>query len=176
MAWMIDDLLNVSKLEAGELRLNVTTISLAAVLAEKQVTYRARLEAEGKVLAIQAPADLPAIMADAELIGRVLDNLVDNAIKYSPPGGHIEISAEARDQAVKIDVRDDGEGILPDDRDRIFDKFVQGSAAGARPARHGAGLGLAFCRLAVVAHGGTIMATSEPGHGATFTVTLPIGR
>jgi signal transduction histidine kinase len=176
MMWMIDDLLNVSRLEAGELQLTLKPIYLPAFLAEKQETYLALVAEEGKTLTIHAPADLPTVVADAELLGRVFDNLIDNAIKYTRAGGHIDITAEARDRKMTIRVSDDGEGILPRDHNRIFDKFVQGTTSDSRMPRHGTGLGLAFCRLAIMAHGGTIMASGEPGRGATFTITLPASR
>jgi signal transduction histidine kinase len=176
MMWMIDDLLNVSKLEAGELRLMLKPIYLPAFLAEKQETYLAQLAEDGKTLDIHSPADLPTIMADIELLGRVFDNLIGNALKYTQAGGHINITAEAHDQTLTIRVSDDGDGLLPEDQTRIFEKFAQGATANTQPSRHGTGLGLAFCRLVILAHGGTIMASGEPGHGATFTITLPISH
>jgi signal transduction histidine kinase len=176
MMWMIDDLLNVSKLEAGELQLTLKPIYLPAFLAEKQETYLALVAAEDKTLTIHAPAELPMIMADVEMLDRVFDNLIDNAIKYTSTGGHIDVTAEVQDQTVTLRVSDDGEGILPKDHNRIFDKFVQGTTSDSRMPRHGTGLGLAFCRLAILAHGGTITASGEPGRGATFTITLPVGR
>lgn len=176
MMWMIDDLLNVSKLEAGELQLTLKPIYLPAFLAEKQETYLAQVAEEGKTLTIHTPVELPTIMADIEMLGRVFDNLIGNALKYTKAGGHIDITAEAHDQTLTIRVSDDGEGLLPDDQTRIFEKFAQGAKPNTRPSRHGTGLGLAFCRLAILAHGGTITASGEPGRGATFTITLPVSH
>lgn len=176
MMWMIDDLLNVSKLEAGELQLTLKPIYLPAFLAEKQETYLAQVAEEGKTLTIHTPVELPTIMADIEMLGRVFDNLIGNALKYTKAGGHINITAEAHDQTLTIRVSDDGEGLLPDDQTRIFEKFAQGAKPNTRPSRHGTGLGLAFCRLAILAHGGTITASGEPGRGATFTITLPVSH
>ncbi len=174
--WMIDDLLNVSKLEAGKLQLTLKPIYLPAFLAEKQETYLVQLAEEGKTLAIHVPAELPTIMADIELLGRVFDNLIGNALKYTNANGHITITAEVHDQTLTIRVSDDGEGFLPGDQARIFDKFVQGATSNTEPSRHGTGLGLAFCRLVILAHGGTITASGEPGQGATFTITLPVSH
>jgi signal transduction histidine kinase len=176
MKWMIDDLLNVSKLEAGEIQLTLKLVYLPTFLAEKRDAYLALVTEEGKTLTIHAPAELPTVMADVEMLGRVFDNLIDNAIKYTTTGGHINVTAAAHDLQVTIRVSDDGEGILPKDHNRIFDKFVQGTTSNARMPRHGTGLGLAFCRLAILAHGGTIMADGEPGRGATFTLTLPLNQ
>ena len=176
MMGMIDDLLNVSRLEAGELQLTLKPIYLPAFLAEKRDAYLALLTEESKTLTIHAPADLPTVVADVEMLSRVFDNLIDNAIKYTTTGGHIDIIAAAQDRKMTIRVSDDGQGILPKDHNRIFDKFVRGTTSDARVPRHGTGLGLAFCRLAIVAHGGTIVADGEPGHGATFTITLLASR
>ena len=176
IARMIDDLLNVSNLEAGRLQLNLTPLAVTDWLAEKQEMYRAQLNAAHITLAIHTPAKLPAVRVDIELMGRVLDNLIGNAIKYTRPGGHIDITAEAHDPTLVIRVSDDGEGLLPDDRTRIFEKFAQGATSNTRPSRHGTGLGLAFCRLAVIAHGGTITADGAPGRGAIFTLTLPLNQ
>ena len=176
MLWMIDDLLNVNKLEAGELQLTLKPIDLPTFLAKKQETYLAQMVEESKTLDIQWPADLPTVMAHIELLGRVFDNLIDNALTYTQAGGHITITAEAQAQTLTIRVSDDGEGLLPEDQARIFEKFAQGSTPNTQLSRHGTGLGLAFCRLVILAHGGTIMASGEPDHGATFTITLPISR
>ena len=176
VAWMIDDLLNVSKLEAGRLQLNLTPLAAADWLAEKQEVYRTQLDAKQITLALHIPAKLPLTWVDIDLINRVLDNLIDNALKYTPRGGHIDITAEAKGQMLILTVQDDGEGIHPDERERIFEKFTRGTSSEAPVTRQGAGLGLAFCRLAVVAHGGTITADGAPGRGTIFTVTLPIDR
>jgi signal transduction histidine kinase len=122
------------------------------------------------------PPDLPTVMADVELFGRVFDNLIDNALKYTQVGGHINVTAEADDQTLTIRVSDDGEELLSEDQTLIFEKLAQEDTSGARPLRHGMGLGLAFCRLVILAHGGTITASGEPGRGATFTIMLPVSR
>jgi len=171
---MIGDLLHVSKLEAGELRPALDTLSLPALLAEKDEACRSQAEGENKTLVIHASADLPPVMADAELIGRVIDNLISNALKYTVTGGRIEISAERHDQNLVVCVRDDGQGIPLEYHARIFDKFVQVTDSMDVPLRKGAGLGLAFCRLAVEAHGGKIWVESVPGQGSAFSFTLPL--
>jgi signal transduction histidine kinase len=176
MMWMINDLLNVSKLEAGELPLTLKPLYLPAFLAEKRETYLAQLAEDDKTLDIYAPADLPTIMADNEMLGRVIDNLIGNALKYTRAGGRITIAAETQAQTLIVCVSDDGEGLLPEDQTRIFEKFAQSTPPGAQPVRHGTGLGLAFCRLVILAHGGTITASGQPGRGATFTITLPVSR
>jgi len=174
MTGMMDDLLNVSKIEAGELRPETLPLSLSTLLAEKEPGYRSQAERDRKTMTISAPPELPAVRGDAEMIGRVLDNLVSNALKYTDLGGHIEITVEHADRALLVQVRDDGEGIPPEYHTRIFDKFVQVADPTGKPMRKGTGLGLAFCRLAVEAHRGKIWVESAPGTGSTFFFTLPL--
>ncbi len=171
---MIDDLLNVGKFEAGELRPTLAPVYLPTLLAEKEEDYRSQVQREEKMLTIHAPADLPTVMADAELIGRVIDHLVSNAIKYTEPNGRIEIRVEPQAHALCVRVCDDGQGIPPAYHTRIFDKFVRVPDGSGGPLRKGTGLGLAFCRLAVEAHQGRIWVESAPGHGSTFSFTLPV--
>ena len=111
---------------------------------------------------------------DTELIGRVLQNLIGNAIKFTPAGGVIRVSAH-RDtvdaRRVVMSVSDTGPGLPPEVQARLFQKFVRGAGSG-----RGSGLGLAFCRLAVEAHGGRIWADSTPGQGTVFRFTLPVSQ
>jgi len=176
MMGMIDDLLNLSKLEAGELHPVLTPVYLPTLLAEKEESFRPQAEKEEKTLTINAPAQLPTILADAGLIGRVVDNLINNAFKYTESGGRIEVNVEHNDHTLTLRVRDDGQGVSPEYQQLIFDKFVQEADASGAPLRKGTGLGLAFCRLAVEAHGGRIWVESTPGAGSTFSFTLPINE
>jgi signal transduction histidine kinase len=173
MKQLIDDLLDVSKLEAGELRPQLAPLRLAKLLAERRESYRLQAEADGKHFAIETPPNLPEVMADAALIGRVLDNLIGNAFKYTGRGGHVIVAAAPGNAEVVVSVRDDGLGIAPEYHVRIFDKFVQVTDAYGVPLQTGTGLGLAFCRLAVQAHGGRVWVDSALGQGSTFSFTLP---
>jgi signal transduction histidine kinase len=176
IATMTDDLLSVSKLEAGKLQLSLTPLALAAWLADRQEIYHTQVAAKQITLTQHIPTKLPIVWVDIELLSRVLDNLIGNAIKYTPAGGHIDITAEANERTLAVRVQDDGVGIQPEDQERIFEKFARGTSSDSAGTSHGAGLGLAFCRLAVAAHGGTITVDSAPGRGSTFTVTLPINH
>jgi signal transduction histidine kinase len=176
MTGMIDDLLNVSKFEAGELRLVPAPIYLPTLLGDKVENYRSQAEKESKTLSLHAPAEMPTVMADGNLIGRVVDNLLSNAFKYTDPGGVIAVEAENKGSEIVVRVRDNGQGIPPDFVGRIFTKFVQVTHPNGAPLRKGTGLGLAFCRLAVEAHGGTIRVDSEPSRGSTFAFTLPLNH
>jgi signal transduction histidine kinase len=176
MMGLIDDLLNFSKLEAGELRPVLAPVYLPTLLNEKEEGFRPQAEKETKTFSVKAPAQLPTLPADAGLISRVIDNLISNAFKYTDSGGHIEVEAEQHDQTLLIHVRDDGQGIPLEYHTRIFDKFVQVADASGAPLRKGTGLGLAFCRLAVEAHGGKIWVESTPGSGSNFSFTLPLNQ
>jgi signal transduction histidine kinase len=115
---------------------------------------------------------LPPVIVDAELIGRVLQNLIGNAIKFTPPGGSIRVSAQADAADTRhlvVSVSDSGPGLPAEVQARLFQKFVRGTGPG-----RGSGLGLAFCRLAVEAHGGRIWADSTPDQGSSFHFTLPV--
>jgi signal transduction histidine kinase len=118
--------------------------------------------------------DLPVARGDGRLIGRVLDNLFSNAVKYTVRGGAIQLSITADEQQLIVKMQDDGEGIPDDFLDRIFDKFTQVTDKTGAARRKGTGLGLAFCRMVVEAHGGRISVTSSEGKGSTFTFTLPL--
>jgi signal transduction histidine kinase len=114
-----------------------------------------------------------AVLGDAEALDQVLLNLVSNAVRHTRPGGRIGISAARRGNEVAISVTDDGEGIPPEVLPTLFDRFTRADTARRRDTG-GAGLGLAICRAIVEAHGGVIGASSVPGHGASFTVLLPV--
>lgn len=174
MAKMIDDLLDVGKFESGELRLAPGPLSISKLLAEKGDLYRPEAEKEGKTIVVHAASELPVIIADLNLIERVMDNLVGNALKYTEKGSQIELSAVHTERNLIVCVRDNGQGIPPEYLNRIFDKFAQVVDANGAPLRKGTGLGLAFCRSAVKAHGGKIWAESVVGRGSAFYFTLPL--
>jgi signal transduction histidine kinase len=110
--------------------------------------------------------------ADADLIRRVLINLLGNALKFTPKGGAVTVTVSPSDGWARVEVHDTGIGIPEEYHERIFDKF--GQVGGSHQREHSSGLGLTFCRLAVVAHGGTIGVRSRPGAGSTFWFVLPI--
>ncbi|HSM58578.1 MAG TPA: ATP-binding protein [Candidatus Sulfomarinibacteraceae bacterium] len=171
---MIDDILMVAKFETGELHPSTERVQLADLLSEQLDPFRAQAVAEDKVLTIDCAPDIP-VELDPVLTGRVLDNLVGNAFKYTEPGGHITVSAEAANGNLLLRVRDDGQGIPDDFKEYIFQKFSQVPADADGSRRKGAGLGLTFCRLVAEAHGGRIWVEDAPGGGSEFKLQLPAG-
>jgi PAS domain S-box-containing protein len=177
---LVNAILDVSQLESGRMSLNCIAVPLTDLFAET-LRLQSPLATAGRLhLESDVPSSLPSAWADAELIGRVLQNLVGNAIKFTPPDGLIKITAwqDAKEKSTQqgdgasylyVSVADSGSGIPPDLRNRLFQKFVVGEQE-----ERGSGLGLAFCKLVVEAHSGHIWVESEPGKGATFTFTLPI--
>jgi two-component system, sensor histidine kinase and response regulator len=172
---LILNILDVARMEEGKLTLRSERLSPAGLVETclRQVEGLAT-RTEVTVQPGVAP-DLPDLCADAEILARVLGNLLNNALKHTPPGGRVEVGAARDGDEVRFWVRDSGEGIPPELLPRIFDKFVvgQGGPRGMhRP--YGTGLGLTFCKMAVEAHGGRISAESQAGQGSTFTFALPL--
>jgi signal transduction histidine kinase len=147
----------------------LTPVNAAALLRQAAEALRAQVEAKGLTFTVDVSEDLPTVLADRRQIERVLANLVTNAIRHTPHGGEIQVTAAERAGSVALAVRDTGSGIPPVYLPRIFDKFVQvpGASSG------GAGLGLAISKHIIEAHGGQISVRSEMGRGTTFTFTLP---
>lgn len=167
---LMRDLLDLSRLEAGEAAPRVVPVSGTDLIMPSVDAARDQAEARGLTLMVDVPADLPSTRADRSLIGRVLANLLENAIRNTPGGGEISVSAERRPGALAVSVADTGRGISHEYLPRIFGRFVQvPNTEGG-----GAGLGLAMARAVVEAHGGQIVVQSERGRGTTFTFTLPV--
>ena len=166
---LVRDLLDLSRLDAGlELVLAEAPVSGLVEAAVRGV--RVPASDAGINLSADFPADLPAVRADARQVAHVLTNLLANAVRFTPRGGHIRVTARRTGGFVEIAVADDGEGVPLDVQGRIFERFVQ---APGEKASGGSGLGLAIAREVVEAHGGTIRVESAPGMGATFSFTLP---
>jgi signal transduction histidine kinase len=174
MLGLISQLLDVARLEAGQLSLHLEAIDLGMLLEERAAAFASQADSGRKQIETSAAPGLPAVPMDAELVGRVLDNLIANALKYTSAGGHIWLRAFQNGEAYLVEVADDGEGINPQAALHVFDKFYQVKDDNGRPVRRGTGLGLTFCKLVVEAHNGRIWVDSTPGQGSTFTFTLPI--
>lgn len=167
---IIDNLLDMSQLEAGMLRITKAPTQLRTLIRE--VVDEMRMQTEAHWFVMDLPSGLPQVLADSRRIRQVLHNLVENAIKYSK-GGQITVSCELRTDNIVVSVGDQGEGIPPESLNRVFDRFFQIDGASTRSVG-GSGLGLSISRGIIQAHGGQIWAESTPGKGSTFRFTLPI--
>ncbi len=167
---MIDSLLDLRRLEEGRAVIRRTKVSLSALAAEAVEEAQPVAEGKGIILQMAIPLSLPTVEADSDMIRRVISNLLDNAVKYTPGGGSIRLTAELDGPLVRFSVADSGPGIPTEERHRIFDKYSRIERIGAPK---GLGLGLAFCRLAIKAHGGRIWVDSPAEGGAAFRFTLP---
>ena len=168
---LIEQLLDLEQLETGQAVLTKSKGSLSSLIVEAVEEVLPIAEGKGHVLSFDLGSDSsPLVEMDGEMIRRVLINLLENAIKYSRSGGEISVRLDKLDNELQVEVNDNGPGILREDQALIFDKFARVQRKG-RPK--GLGLWLAFCRLAVEAHGGRIWVESEPGQGSTFYFTLP---
>ena len=169
METLIDSYLETERLIEGSMPVNPAAVDVTAMIREVLVEHAAVAGERGVTLKGSAPEGLTA-RADPELLRRSLTNLIGNALKFTHPGGRVDIGALASDGSVLIRVADDGPGIPVPDLPRIFDRFFQGSNGGRR---HGLGLGLTFCRAALRAMDGEVSVESEEGKGSVFTVRLP---
>ncbi|BDG60552.1 sensor histidine kinase [Caldinitratiruptor microaerophilus] len=173
LGW-INDLLDLARAQAGKMELNVRPVRLREAVGpvREGIVHLAR-QKEIRY-AEDLPEDLPPVMADPDRLGQILTNLLGNAVKFTPPGGRVTLSAgPARDGFLEVRVRDTGIGIPPEERERIFDQFHQVDSSLAR-RYPGTGIGLALVKRLVELHGGTIRVESEPGQGSEFTFTLPL--
>ena len=168
---VVDQLLVTAQLDRDSLRLHESTCDVRRLAASVLDAAAAR-KPKGITLALDAPEDLAPISCDAGLLRQVLVNLVENAVKYSPQGGHIDVVLREEVSRIRIDVRDEGLGIPPEEQERIFEKFYRLDAQMSRGVG-GSGLGLYISREIVTRMGGTLSLQSAPGTGSTFTVTLP---
>jgi len=167
---LIDDLFELSRLEAGELAWSRAQIALPELVAEAVEAMQAHARAKGVAVRCEIADDLQPVSGDPERLQRVLFNLIQNAIRHTPPDGSITVLAEPVDGRVEVEVADTGGGIRSDDRARVFDAFFQG-ADGAARSGEGAGLGLAISRAIVEAHGGRIwLAGAERGTRVRFSL------
>jgi two-component system OmpR family sensor kinase len=171
---LVDDLRELAQAEAGQLSLNLQTVDIARVLQVTVANFELATEAKGVHLTSQVAEDLPAVQADPDRLAQVLRNLLTNALRHTPKGGWVSVSAATAADAVEITVADNGEGIAPEDLPHVFDRFWRADRSRSR-AEGGAGLGLAIVRAIVEAHGGQVSAASDgPGQGSTFRFALPM--
>ena len=175
MNQMVMDILDIGRSEEGALVLRRAEVDVSKLLDQAIGSVRARSDAAGQNIECVLHLEQPTISADEDLIRRVLENLLDNAVRHTPRGGRIVVETRSVPTGIETRVGDGGTGIPEADRERVFDKYVQLDPSHSATNRTGRGLGLLFCRLAVEAHGGRIWVEGGAHEGATFAVSLPIG-
>lgn len=168
---LIDNLLDMSQIEVGMLRVVPGPTQLRTLVRE--VAEEMRMRTEQHWFVVDMPAHLPRVWADARRLRQVLRNLFENALKYSPRGGQITVSCQVEGDQVQVSVSDQGDGIPPEYLDRIFERFFQVDGTSTRKIG-GSGLGLSIAKGIVEAHGGRIWAESSPGYGSVFRFTVPL--
>ena len=170
---LINDILDLAKIEAGRMEIDVEEFDLAPAIDNALVLIRERATRKSLVLETRLAAGLGSVRGDQRKIKQVLVNLLSNAVKFTPEGGRIEVAAERVDGHVEVAVTDTGIGIAPEDHDAVFEEFRQVGTDYAKK-HEGTGLGLALSRKFVELHGGRIWLKSRPGEGSTFTFTIPV--
>ena len=171
---LINDILDLSKIEAGRMELEVSEFDLPQAIQNALMLVRERALRRGIALHHVIDDRVGGIRADERKVKQVLLNLLSNAIKFTPEGGRIEVRAASKDGIVEVSVADTGIGIAPEDQEAVFEEFRQVGAADKKA--EGTGLGLALSRKFIELHGGQIRVTSHVGVGSTFTFTLPVHR
>jgi signal transduction histidine kinase len=179
MGRLVSDLLEISRLEAGRIRLNPSAVALKEIVQEVVANIRTEVDARAHTLLVEAPSDLPLVLADHDRLVQILTNLVSNAYKYTPNGGTIRIIVGGQDRPpalpdhLCISVSDTGIGLSPEELLKLGNKFFRGEDDLVQQ-QPGTGLGLSITRNLVALHGGEFLIESEPGRGSTFTFTVPI--
>jgi two-component system OmpR family sensor kinase/two-component system sensor histidine kinase BaeS len=173
LTYLVEDLRTLAQAEAGQLDLDRQAVDVGELLQEAVLAFENQ-SAERRIrLSLEVPDGLPRVSADGRRLAQVLGNLLTNALRHTPEGGQVTISAAAARGAVRLAVTDTGTGIPADELPHVFDRFWRGDKSRSR-AGGGVGLGLAIARQFIELHGGTIGAESTPGQGASFWFTLPV--
>ena len=172
LARLTEDLLELSRIEAGKLELEFRPVSLSPLIESCLVAAQLKATPKKITLEVKLPSDLPAVRGDSNRLQEVLQNLLDNAVQYTPSGGRIEVSAASEDDQCVVTVADTGIGIPEAEQERIFERFYRVDAARSREAG-GTGLGLSIARHIVEAHGGRLWVESAVGEGSRFHFSVP---
>jgi signal transduction histidine kinase/ActR/RegA family two-component response regulator len=171
---LINDFLDVSRIVSGKLEVTLSPVALAPVIATALEHVQPEADEKGVKLEVSVDPGVGEVAADANRLRQIVWNLASNAVKFTPAGGMVQVSAEPDGDQARVTVRDTGAGIEPAFLPRVFDRFAQADKSATRP-HGGLGLGLAIVAYLVERHGGTIHAASPgPGRGSTFTVTIPL--
>jgi signal transduction histidine kinase len=171
---LINDILDLSKIEAGRMELEPTDFDLPSAIDNALTLVRERAGRRGIALGRVIDERVGTIRADERKVKQVVLNLLSNAIKFTPEGGRIDVRAAVNDGMVEVSVADTGVGIAPEDQEAVFEEFRQVGTADKKV--EGTGLGLALSRKFIELHGGRIWVKSQVGEGSTFTFTVPLRR
>jgi PAS domain S-box-containing protein len=171
MLGLVDSLLTISKLEGKKAKLRLERTNPTLVVREIAEIYVAEANKAGIVMKLDLE-EIPEIELDREKIARVIGNLIDNALKFTPAGGQIALELKQVAENLELNVSDTGPGVPQEYRDKIFDRYAQ--VPGVSGRRRGTGIGLAFCKLTVEAHGGRIWVDGSPDEGSVFRIRIPI--
>jgi signal transduction histidine kinase len=169
---LVDDVMLISRRDAGQFELRPEPVRLEPILETAREEMELLAGGKGIHFTVEHQPNLPIVEADEKRLQQVLRNLLSNALKFTPEGGEVRLTASYDDQCVRLSVTDTGIGIAPEHIDRIFDRYYQVEDTSERS--RGQGLGLAIVRIIVQGHGGRITVESTPGVGSTFTVFLPV--
>jgi len=169
---LITDILDLAKIEAGRIDLNMTIVDVVESLEAALQVVRERAKGKGVELRLEADPEVGSIEADARKLRQILFNLLTNAVRFTRPGGSVTVKAARHPDELEIAVIDTGVGIDPADHERIFQEFEQAGSWEQR--KEGTGLGLPLARRMIELHGGSLSLVSSPGRGSTFTVRLPL--
>jgi signal transduction histidine kinase len=172
LSLLIDDLFQMAQLDAGGLQLDLENGSLSDLISDTLESFSELASRQGVIIDGHATPDLDPVRMDTMRIGRVLNNLVGNALRYTPSGGRIQVTASRVGDGVTVNVSDTGRGIDPEDLPQVFNRFYRGEKSRSK-STGGSGLGLAIARGIVRAHHGDLVVDSTPGQGSRFTFTLP---
>ena len=171
---LVEDLRLLAQAEAGQLQLDLRPLNVGDLLHDAQVNFTPLADDRGVLLSLALPAELPEVRADGRRIAQVLGNLITNALRHTPEGGSVNLSALAREGRVEVAVSDTGTGIAPEELPYIFERFWRGDQSRSRVGG-GTGLGLAIAKQIVALHGSNISVESTLGRGTTFRFSLPAG-
>ena len=169
---LAEELFDLGKLEAPSARADMERFPIAELAQDVAQKFQIQVRERGIFLCAALGADMPHVRGDIALIERVLDNLIENAIRHTPPGGRIDLTITARDKSVVLTVADTGEGIAREHIPHIFDRFYRAQQRDGHDGG-GSGLGLAIVRRIVDMHGGAVSVESTQGQGARFSLVLP---
>jgi len=173
LARLTDDLLKLARIEAGKLEVQFGPVQLAEVIERCAETAQLKANRKQITLEVEVPPNLPAVHGDASLLRDVVQNLLDNAIQYTPEGGRVRVSATAGPREAVVTVDDTGMGIPLAEQERIFERFYRVDVARSREAG-GTGLGLSIAKHIVEAHGGRLWVQSEVGRGSKFSFSVSL--